>query len=419
MADDIETRGSRSHRRGDSLVQFLEQEPAVAEEAAVKPEERAVSLTPSPSKLMTSVTETLFHRPAAPPLEELPTEALERELHRRRSVSPRRPAADQSNGLSDESDGADSMSDDASFIHGDDDLDSNGTLSPIPSRSTTPVFYDAAVDPSTPRSLTPILYESVLDPEATPTHFRPVVEPSASARLLDFGVALSANSQFCLLVHWEQEPKSGLAVEPVHQRFVGRHDELEAHRVAALVRVVRQREAPVRRPEDPRRWRPTPRRGSRAARRSPRRWPTRPRSGGFSNTRRQRPAPAEGIAPARASSADAGRDGPGEQIRFFALHRARDDYGRQARDEDSQHKEQVERGRAVVFFYMNHGFAPFKEINLRGVEDVVRVVSSPNRRAAALSWFSLSASRGVLYARATSWRLASGFSRPAAPARTE
>ena len=121
---------------------------------------------------------------AAPPLEELPTEALERELHRRRSVSPR-PAADQSNGLSDESDGADSMSDDASFIHGDDDLDSNGTLSPIPSRSTTPVFYDAAVDPSTPRSLTPILYESVLDPEATPTHFRPVV-PSASARLLDF-----------------------------------------------------------------------------------------------------------------------------------------------------------------------------------------------------------------------------------------
>ena len=103
------------------------------------------------------------------------------ELHRRKSLSPR-PAADQSNGLSDESDGADSMSDDASFIHGDDDLDSNGTLSPIPSRSTTPLFYDAAVDPSTPRSLTPILYESVLDPEATPTHFRPVVEPSASAR---------------------------------------------------------------------------------------------------------------------------------------------------------------------------------------------------------------------------------------------
>ena len=232
MADAIETRGARSHRRGDSLVQFLEQEPAVAEEAAVPaspcrvqepaaPEERAVSLTPSPSKLMTSVTETLFHRPAAPPLEELPTEALERELHRRRSVSPkpaprdppaglspsaspRRPAApaepvfydardtlaaaprDPPAGLSDESDGyADSMSDDASFIHGDDDLDSNGTLSPIPSRSTTPVFYDAAVDPSTPRSLTPILYESVLDPEATPTHFRPV-EPSASARLLDF-----------------------------------------------------------------------------------------------------------------------------------------------------------------------------------------------------------------------------------------
>ena len=156
----------------------------MAEEAVVKPEERAVSLTPSPSKLMTSVTETLFHRPAAPPLEELPTEALERELHRRRSVSPR-PAADEPNGLSDESDAADSMSDDASFIHGDDDLDSNGTLSPIPSRSTTPVFYDAAVDPSTPRSLTPILYESVLDPEATPTHFR-AVEPSASARLLDF-----------------------------------------------------------------------------------------------------------------------------------------------------------------------------------------------------------------------------------------
>ena len=121
------------------------------------------------------------------------------------SASPRRPAApaepvfydardtlaaaprDPPAGLSDESDGyADSMSDDASFIHGDDDLDSNGTLSPIPSRSTTPVFYDAAVDPSTPRSLTPILYESVLDPEATPTHFRPVVEPSASARLLDF-----------------------------------------------------------------------------------------------------------------------------------------------------------------------------------------------------------------------------------------
>ena len=60
---------------------------------------------------------------------------------------------------------------------------------------------------------------------------------------------------------------------------------------------------------------------------------------------------------ARAASEDAGRDGPGEQIRFFALHRARDDYGRQARDECYQHEEQVERGRAVVFFYMNHGFA--------------------------------------------------------------
>ena len=40
-------------------------------------------------------------------------------------------------------------------------------------------------------------------------------------------------------------------MEPVHQRFVGRDDELEAHRVAALVRVVLQREAPVRRPEGP------------------------------------------------------------------------------------------------------------------------------------------------------------------------
>ena len=55
---------------------------------------------------------------------------------------------------------------------------SNGTLSPIPSRSTTPVFM-MRPDPSTPRSLTPILaFLSVLDPEATPTHFRPVV-PSA------------------------------------------------------------------------------------------------------------------------------------------------------------------------------------------------------------------------------------------------
>ena len=194
MADDIETRGSRSHRRGDSLVQFLEQEPAVAEEAAVEPEERAVSLTPSPSKLMTSVTETLFHRPAAPPLEELPTEALERELHRRRSVSPR-PAADQSNGLSDESDGADSMSDDASFVHGDDDLDSNGTLSPIPSRSTTPVFYDAAVDPSTPRSLTPdsvrVRAGSGGDADALPTGRRAVgVGPPAGF----LGVALSVGS---------------------------------------------------------------------------------------------------------------------------------------------------------------------------------------------------------------------------------
>ena len=59
------------------------------------------------------------------------------------------------------------------------------------------------------------------------------------------------------------------------------------------------------------------------------------------------------------ASADAGRDGPGEQIRFFALHRARDDYGRQARDEGDQHEEQVKCGRAVVFFYMNHGFAPY------------------------------------------------------------
>ena len=36
-----------------------------------------------------------------------------------------------------------------------------------------------------------------------------------------------------------------VAVEPVHQRFVGLHDELEAHRVAALVRVVLQRDACV------------------------------------------------------------------------------------------------------------------------------------------------------------------------------
>ena len=31
-----------------------------------------------------------------------------------------------------------------------------------------------------------------------------------------------------------------VAVEPVHQRFVGRDDELEAHRVAALGRVARR-----------------------------------------------------------------------------------------------------------------------------------------------------------------------------------
>ena len=65
------------------------------------------------------------------------------------------------------------------------------------------------------------------------------------------------------------------------------------------------------------------------------------------------------------ASADAGRDGPGEQIRFFALHRARDDYGCQARDEENQHEEQVERGRAVVFFYMNHGFATIVVLCLR------------------------------------------------------
>ena len=59
----------------------------------------------------------------------------------------------------------------------------------------------------------------------------------------------------------------------------------------------------------------------------------------------------------RAASADAGRDGRGEQIRFFALHRARDDYGRQARDEDGEYKEQVECGRAVVCFQMNHGLS--------------------------------------------------------------
>ena len=56
---------------------------------------------------------------------------------------------------------------------------------------------------------------------------------------------------------------------------------------------------------------------------------------------------------ARAAS-NAGRDGPGEHIRFFALRRARDEYGRQARDEGYEHKEAVERGRAVIFFYMNH-----------------------------------------------------------------
>ena len=115
-------------------------------------------------------------------------------------------------------------------------------------------------------------------------------------------------------------------------------------------------------------------------------------------------------APARAASADAGRDGPGKQIRFFALHRARDDYGRQARDEGDQHEEQVKCGRAVVFFYMNHGFALFKEINLRGVEDVTYVSFRRRIVGPRLSLGSLSpASRGALYARATSWRLASGL----------
>ena len=57
---------------------------------------------------------------------------------------------------------------------------------------------------------------------------------------------------------------------------------------------------------------------------------------------------------ARAAS-NAGRDGPGEHIRFFALRRARDEYGRQARDEGCQTKKQVECGRAVAFFNMNHG----------------------------------------------------------------
>ena len=122
---------------------------------------------------------------------------------------------------------------------------------------------------------------------------------------------------------------------------------------------------------------------------------------------------------ARAAS-DAGGDGRAEQIRFFALRRARDDYGRQARDVDTQHKEQVERSRAIVFFYMNHGFALFKEINLRGVEDVTCVSFRRRIVGPRLSLGSLSpASRGVLHARATSWCLASGFFRPAAPARTE
>ena len=117
----------------------------------------------------------------------------------------------------------------------------------------------------------------------------------------------------------------------------------------------------------------------------------------------------------RAASADAGCDGRGEQVWFFALRRARDDYGRQARDPVCQHKEQIECGRAVVFFYMNHGFALFKEINLRGVEDVTCRFVGPR-----LSFGSLSpASRGVLHARTTSWRLAKGLSRPAAPARAQ
>ncbi len=84
---------------------------------------------------------------------------------------------------------------------------------------------------------------------------------------------------------------------------------------------------------------------------------------------------------ARAAS-DAGGDGRAEQIRFFALHRARDDYGRQARDEGDQHEEQVKCGRAVVFFYMNHGFAIAK----RSTCEDARVVSSGR----ASSWFSLS-----------------------------
>ena len=118
-------------------MQFLEQEPASSRRPRSGPEERAVAHAVA---LETHDVGhgTLFHRPAAPPLEELPTArraraapAPQREL---------RPAADQSNGPSYESDGADSMSDDASFIHGDDDPDSNGTLSPIPSGRRRPSF---------------------------------------------------------------------------------------------------------------------------------------------------------------------------------------------------------------------------------------------------------------------------------------
>ena len=322
MADAIETRGSRSHRRGDSLVQFLEQEPAVAEE-------RAVSLTPSPSKLMTSVTETLFHRPAAPPLEELPTEALERELHRRRSVSPR-PAADQSNGLSDESDGADSMSDDASFVHGDDDLDSNGTLSPIPSRSTTPSFM-MRPDPS--RVSRPILPSPCGSGGALLTSDR-----SSSRRrrpACDFRRRPFVQCRLCLRAG--SAPTCPVAVEPVHRASRGRHDELEAHRVAALVRVVRQRGAGTL--TGTRSTRPSHAEDL-VARRSPRRWPTDPASGGCSTHGASAQHPRrDTCAGARARPRRTPAATVAAADKVFALHQ-RDNYGRQALDEDCQHKEQ-------------------------------------------------------------------------------
>ena len=117
------------------------------------------------------------------------------------------------------------------------------------------------------------------------------------ARLLDFWRRPFSNSQFCL--DWAKTTRRSPGGRPVHRALRGPSPSWKrtgSPPLSGWCASARRRYADRR----ARSARPTPRRRSRVARRSPARWPTRPRSGGCSNTRRQRPAPAEGAMRRRA-----------------------------------------------------------------------------------------------------------------------